>query len=326
MNDSEQEKINGISYISKLVHSIQRKRVTHVFISFYWQNYKTLHCMLVLNAPSFFTFSWKLIKNFIDPRTASRIQLFSSKEKGLKAMELLIDKQKQIPFDYGGGNISLQEAFLKECNDSEIVRQDVELLHCRRRGRKGLPKSWTLKADENIEISVYTRSVSEAALEVILNDSVIKTVHAKCGFVEEEPGSGKSTPYPRKTLLMTSLAGPGEVMVEAKDLDTPISKAHASCSRGYFLVVGDVKKQVSRTRNGDCSASTSSDLDKRKVSFKFDTVAQNVRKSPYRSPYNSRKKPLAAKVTMTGLSLTPPIQVAPKYDQRSKKNMMKLTF
>ena len=67
--------------------------------------------MLVLNAPSFFTFSWKLIKNFIDPRTASRIQLFSSKEKGQKSLEKLVDKNTQIPSDYGGGNISLQEAF-----------------------------------------------------------------------------------------------------------------------------------------------------------------------------------------------------------------------
>lgn len=286
--------------------------------------------MLVLNAPSFFTFSWKLIKTFIDPRTASRIQLFSSREKGLKAMELLIDKQKQIPFDYGGGNISLQEAFLKECSDSEIVRQDIELLHCRRRGKKGLQKTWILKADENIEIAVYTRSVSKASLEVILNGSVIKTVHAQCSFVEEEPGTGKSTPHPRKTLLMTSLAGPGEVNVEAKDLDTPVSKAHASCSRGYFLVVGDVKKQISkkhtsRARHGG-GYSASMPSDPRKVSFSFDTIPVNARKSPYRSPYYNSKKPLQAKVTMTGLSLTPPIKVAPKYDQGGKKNMMKLTF
>jgi len=261
--------LNGLSSSALTTETMEVIKICAKISDFFPE---TLHCMLVLNAPSFFTFSWKLIKNFIDPRTASRIQLFSSREKGQKAMELLIDKQKQIPFDYGGGNMSLEEAFLKECSDSEIVRQDIELLHCRRRGKKGLQKTWILKADENIEIAVYTRSVSKASLEVILNGSVIKTVHAQCSFVEEEGGTGKSTPHPRKTLLMTSLAGPGEVNVEAKDLDTPVSKAHASCSRGYFLVVGDVKKQISkkhisRARHGGHSASMPSDLDKRKFNF-----------------------------------------------------------
>lgn len=290
--------------------------------------------MLILNAPSFFTFSWKLVKNFIDPRTASRIQLFSSKEKGQQALEMLIDKGKQIPFDYGGGNISLEEAYLNECSDPEIIRQDIELLYCRRRGKKGLKKTWILKAEETIEISVYTRSVSEASIEVILNGSVIKTVHAQCSSVEEEQGSGKMIPHPRKTLVMTSLAGPGEVMVEAKDLDTPVSKSHANRSRGYFLVVGDVKKHSSRTRNGVLSSSTSSPTKKQKVSFNFDSVTKNTRRgSPYRSPYDHSKKSPGAMVTMTGLSLTPPVTGYPRYDRgndRGNRNtntsMMKLTF
>ena len=52
---------------------------------------QTLNCMLILNAPSFFGMAWKVIKNFIDPQTARRIQLFSSKEQGLKALQELVD-------------------------------------------------------------------------------------------------------------------------------------------------------------------------------------------------------------------------------------------
>ena len=279
--------------------------------------------MLVLNAPSFFSFSWKLIKNFIDPRTASRIQLFSSKEKGQKSLEKLIDKNTQIPSDYGGGNISLQEAFLNECSDPDIVRQLIELLHCRRRCKKALPKTWTLKADENIEITVYTRSVGKASVEVILNGSMIKTVHAQCSFVDDEQGSVTSIPYPRKTVVMTSLAGPGEVMVEAHDLDSPISKAHSHSSRGYFLVVGDVKK-MSRTRNGMSSVLPSPDVENRRVSFSSDvdtiTITENYNNNNNNnSPYNNKKPPLGAKVTMTGLSFPTPIKVIPKYDRKKRK-------
>lgn len=266
--------------------------------------------MLVLNAPTIFSLFWKGVKRFIDERTASRIQLFNTKEKGQKALEMLVDKKTQIPFDYGGGNISLEEAFLNESNDPEIVKQHVELIYCRRKGKKGLKQTWNLKADEKIEISVYTRSVSKASIEVILNGSVIKSSDAQCSFVEEATGSETTTPHPRKTLVMTSLTGPGEVMVEAKDLDTPVSKMHYSCSRGYFLVVGDVKKHNSRTN----PPSASTNGKKPKVSFNFDEL------SPHRSPYDQRKRPLHAKVTMAGLSLTGPIKGG------KRKNMMKLTF
>ncbi|OEU19489.1 CRAL/TRIO domain-containing protein, partial [Fragilariopsis cylindrus CCMP1102] len=64
---------------------------------------ETLHCMLIINAPSFFSFAWKIIKKLIDPRTASRIQLFSSSNEkaSQQALEKLICKQTQLPKDYG---------------------------------------------------------------------------------------------------------------------------------------------------------------------------------------------------------------------------------
>ena len=275
--------------------------------------------MLVLNAPTIFSLFWKGIKKLIDERTASRIQLISTKEKGQRALEMLIDKKTQIPFDYGGGNITLEEAFLNESNDPDIVKQHTELIHCKRKSRKGLKNTWTLKSDETIEITVYTRSVSKASIEVILNGSVIKSADVQCRFVEEEPGSEETIPHPRNTLVMTSLAGPGEVMVEAKDLDTPVSRSHYSCSRGYFLVVGDVKKQNSRTRTSINSSSAAENGKKPKVSFSFDELPDDYRGgAPLNSLYDQRKRPLHAKVTMTGLSLTGPI--------KKRKTAMKLKF
>ena len=220
--------------------------------------------MLVINAPTFFSFSWKLIKNFIDPRTASPIQLFSNKDKGQKALEKLVDKDTEIPADFGGGNISLREAFLKECTDPLIVRQEIELIYCRRRTKKAIQTAWTLQENETMEITVYTRSVSEADINIIWNgndnvnvnvrstdnSTIIKTVQAQCRFGngdgDDDDDTDDETPYPNRITALTSnsnqLVGPGEVTVEAKDLDSIISRHNSHKSRGYYLVVGDVKK------------------------------------------------------------------------------------
>ena len=277
--------------------------------------------MLILNAPSFFTFSWKLIRKFIDPRTASRIQLFSSMEKGQKALEKLIDKDTEIPIDYGGGNISLREALLKQNNDSDILRQNIELLYCKRNGKKKLPNTWNLKADENIRVTVYTRSISKASIEIILNGSIIKTVHAQCSLQQDQE-TGSMMPHPRKQLIMTSLAGPGEVMIQIQDEDTPVSKAHSNCSRGYFLVVGDVKKMTKKSRNRVPSTQDTPDYVKRKVSFSPNQGSMEKKRNyVYPSPYDMNKPPLGAKVTMTGLSFPTPIKVPPKHDRVMKRKM-----
>lgn len=202
--------------------------------------------MLVINAPGFFAFSWKLIKNFIDPRTASRIQLFSSQVKGQNALENLVDKKKEICSDYGGGNISLQEAFLRECSDPQIVRQEIELIHCKRKSKKAISKAWTLSENECTEITIYTRSVSQADISISFNGSVVKTVRARCKF----EGEGvEIKPLPNKTVAVYAkfreLVGPGKVVVEAHDLDSTISRHHGSMSRGYYLVVGDIKPVAS---------------------------------------------------------------------------------
>jgi len=299
--------LSGLSASSLTTETLEVIKILSKVSDFFPE---TLHCMLVLNAPSFFTFSWKLIKNFIDPRTASRVQLFSNNEKGHRALEKLIDKDTQIPVDYGGGNISLQGALLKECSDEKIIREEIELLHCKRWSKRSIPNTWTLQAEECIEITVYTRSVGKASIAVILNGSTIKTAHAQCKFVEdEERDGGAAIPHPSKTVIMTSLAGPGEVMVEAKDMDSQISKAHSHCSKGYFLVVGDVKK-MSKNKAGFASNAHDVPGISRRVSFSFEQDDYN------HNQYKTNRNQMEAKVTMTGLTLTPPRKVDTKRDPR----------
>jgi hypothetical protein len=207
---------------------------------------ETLHCMLVLNAPGFFAIAWGLIKKFIDPRTAARIQLFANKEKGQKALERLIDKS-QLPSDYEGGNASLSEAFFKEARDSSLIRQEIELVHCKRKG-KAHTKPWTLNKNEKIQISVYTRSVSTGYVSILVNGQITRSFDAKCLVNGDQDGpktlddkkEAPGTPLPNRISTKT-LVGPGKVTVEIHDRDD-VEKRHSGKSRGYFLIVGDVKE------------------------------------------------------------------------------------
>ncbi|EED86803.1 hypothetical protein THAPSDRAFT_264603, partial [Thalassiosira pseudonana CCMP1335] len=62
---------------------------------------QTLHCLLIINAPSWFGLVWSVVKKLIDARTASKIEVFTSSKSGLARMKELIDNS-QIPSDLDG--------------------------------------------------------------------------------------------------------------------------------------------------------------------------------------------------------------------------------
>jgi hypothetical protein len=190
--------------------------------------------MLVLNAPKFFSMSWVIIRKLIDPRTAQRIQVFSSGDKGLRALHKMVD-ESQIPVDYGGTNKSIKQSFTEESADPTLLRQEIELVHAKKKNIGTTNQTWELQKGEYMTIRVYTRSVSSAAITVRVNGAIFKTVQAQ-SICEEET----EDPIAHSTLAVSKLIGPGEVTVEARDLDNA-QKMHHGKSRGYFLIVGDIK-------------------------------------------------------------------------------------
>ena len=193
--------------------------------------------MLVLNAPKFFSLSWGLIKKFIDPRTAQRIQVFSSEERGLKALQKMVDAS-EIPLDYGGPNKSVKQAFTEEAADPTLLRQEIQLLHVKRKHKTTSHTTWDLEKGEYMAIRVYTRSVSTSAITIRINGAIFKTVEVRCAF---EEGEGEdASPMPNSVLAVARLSGPGKVSIEGQDLDNATKKQHGM-SKGYFLIVGDVK-------------------------------------------------------------------------------------
>ena len=74
---------------------------------------ETLNKMVIVNAPAFFTLTWKIIRGWIDQRTSAKVEVIgSSKPKLLKKLSIFIDP-KNLPADYGGSGVSIRD-FLKD--------------------------------------------------------------------------------------------------------------------------------------------------------------------------------------------------------------------
>jgi hypothetical protein len=198
--------------------------------------------MLILNAPSFFSLTWGIIKKFIDPRTAKRIQVYSNESKGLARVYELIDKS-EIPTDYGGtSGRTISSILLEQANtaDAALKRQDIELMHLKKRGT---PQRvvFELAQGEMLTIQVYTRSISSAKF-VLLKDGKEKVkeqlVKANFGGAGETSPSGGGV-SPNCTIVATDILGPAKIIVEGQDQDDA-NKKHQGQSRGYFLIVGNV--------------------------------------------------------------------------------------
>lgn len=69
---------------------------------------EVLNCMVILNAPRFFTFFWRVIKNMLDARTTSKIEMFSNEKDGIKWLMERVDDASKLLSDYGGTGTSFE--------------------------------------------------------------------------------------------------------------------------------------------------------------------------------------------------------------------------
>ena len=86
--------------------------------------------MIIVNAPRFFSTSWKVIKGWLDPRTANKIEIIASRKTWEKKLLDFIDA-KDLPSDYGGTAQNSDVTILKENISDGIKRTSNELLSIR---------------------------------------------------------------------------------------------------------------------------------------------------------------------------------------------------
>lgn len=90
---------------------------------------ETMNKMLIVNAPSFFAATWRLIKGWLDPRTAAKIEVISSKSAGEKRLLELVDEH-QLPSDYGGKGPDTN-SIIMESFDGDASKLDTKMMHVR---------------------------------------------------------------------------------------------------------------------------------------------------------------------------------------------------
>lgn len=91
---------------------------------------ETMYKMLIVNAPRFFSATWKVIKGWLDARTANKIEIISSAKTWKKRLLELADPD-QLPSDYGGTGPSSTSLILENASKQDVKRTHTEMLSVR---------------------------------------------------------------------------------------------------------------------------------------------------------------------------------------------------
>lgn len=90
---------------------------------------ETMSKMLIVNAPTYFSATWGIIKGWLDARTAAKIEVISSRATMEKRLLEFIDAD-QLPSDYGGTgpdtNDSMNEGII-----GDFSRLETHMLYLR---------------------------------------------------------------------------------------------------------------------------------------------------------------------------------------------------
>mmetsp|Transcript_25173 Transcript_25173/g.53669 ORF Transcript_25173/g.53669 Transcript_25173/m.53669 type:complete len:423 (+) Transcript_25173:220-1488(+) len=183
---------------------------------------ETLNKMYLINCPSFFAVTWKMIKNWIDPRTSDKVEVLSSRKTWEKALLEYVDEE-QLPSDYGGKGPITKDTMEKEGFTGNLKRLHTEVLYLRTSGSV----TYDIYPGEELEIAVYTRSNSGAKFSV----SSGKTTFV--GDVEAKHIGEDFEILPTKVqLTKTKIKGPDSIKVKADSMGSRFTR-----STSNFLVV-----------------------------------------------------------------------------------------
>lgn len=222
---------------------------------------ETMHKMLIVNAPTFFSATWRLIRGWLDPRTANKIEVISNKAAYEKRLLELIEAD-QLPSDYGG-TATATDKTLQESMKGDADRLETRMLYLRcvpsfeshallltGCGRSLSPSCWfvfhssffsghgseviDVEAGESLDLDVWTRSTAGAKFSVTDATSKqeicpsVEVKHNGTEDVTEIPTTGKITPC--------RIDGPRKVKVKAD------SNAGRFSRHNFLLVFSHYKK------------------------------------------------------------------------------------
>jgi len=188
---------------------------------------ETMNRTLVINAPVFFSMTWKIIKGWIDPRTAGKIELISSRKSWEARMRELVDED-QLPSDYGGKGMATTETLAKEAPPG-VIKQYHELVHLRSSGHVTVD----VPANGEIEVQVYTRSITEVVLSIVDENNKASVYVPEVPFMHTG-GPGENDKPTSVVLTKERIKGPVKARIKIE------SKVSRFSSAGSYMVACNV--------------------------------------------------------------------------------------
>jgi len=156
---------------------------------------ETMAKMVIINAPTFFAATWSIIKGYIDARTSSKVDVYSSRSKWEKKLKELAEED-QIPSDYGGTGPSTIDT-MNEASPGDMKRLFTHPFYVRSSGTHKVD----IAEGEEVSISVWTRSKAGGKFSIFDNDtkaSIDVDVEAK------HTGGELPTDKPTETVITTN--------------------------------------------------------------------------------------------------------------------------
>lgn len=171
---------------------------------------ETMNKMIIINAPRFFSATWKIIKGWIDVRTANKIEIIASRKSWEKRLLELADPS-DLPSDYGGTGADSKTCILRETTTGDMKKSLTELLHVRSHASVVVE----LEQGEKMDVLVYTKA--KAGLKFSITDAD----HVKGPFVENidvtfTGGIDLDNEPPASATLASNLVGPGKFKIKAE--------------------------------------------------------------------------------------------------------------
>lgn len=188
---------------------------------------ETMNKTLVVNAPRFFSLTWNIIKGWIDPRTAGKIELISSRKSWEKRLRELVDED-QLPSDYGGKATATTTTLSSDAPEG-VKQQQHDLVSVRGSGHTivDVPK------DGALHVTVFTRSPTEVKIS-IFDESDKTKVFVPGVSVKHTGGSGDNVKPTSVVITKEHIKGPVKAKIKIQ------SKGGRFSGAGNFMVACNI--------------------------------------------------------------------------------------
>jgi len=125
---------------------------------------ETLERYIIINAPITFSALWRVIKAFLDPQIASKVEIYSSRKEVWQKRLLEFIDPDQLPHEYGGAGKSINDIHREHATDEGVLRQFTHPVTILR--SKPVSYNVQLRSNEVLELCVFTKSTKIGSISI----------------------------------------------------------------------------------------------------------------------------------------------------------------